>query len=306
MDRRGRLDVVRHVSAESSASDSRRRAAGGETIFQRRPEHDGLVRAGAFRSGEGLVIRLKTIQKCALLLALFASATAGASMADHSRRAQAAGIDVVTYPTGVKDVVVIVGVLPAGDAMAQSGNIAIPSIAGMMLDRGTKALDKFAIADRLDNVGASISFAVGVQSLELHGKCLKKDLPLVLGLIAAELRTPSLQAQEFAKAKQQFIGSLEASLQNTEGRAREAFGRTVFPGGHPNRPHSIAESLAAAKSATLDEVKAFHAKYYGPSHMTLIAVGDVAPAGVEAEVAKAFSGWTGGKTTVLPRPPGVP
>jgi len=173
-------------------------------------------------------------------------------MAENSHRAQAAGIDVVTYPTGVKDVVAIVGVLPAGDAMAPSGNIAIPTLAGMMLDRGTKALDKFAIADRLDNVGASISFAVGVQSLEIHGKCLKKDLPLVLGLIAAELRTPALQSQEFAKAKQQFIGSLEASLQNTEGRAQEAFGRTVFPEGHPNRPHSIAEYLVAAKSATLE------------------------------------------------------
>src|ERR1700730_12854876 len=215
MDRRGRLDVVRDVSAESSASDSRRRAEGCETVFQRRPEHDGLVRAGAFRSGEGLVIRLKMIQKCVLPLALFASATAGAGMAEHSHRAQAAGIDVITYPTGVKDVVVIVGVLPAGDAMA-SGNIATPTLAGMMLDRGTKALDKFAIADRLDNVGASISFTVGVQSLEIRGKCLKKDLPLVLGLIAAELRTPALQPQEFAKAKQQFIGSLEASLQNTE------------------------------------------------------------------------------------------
>jgi len=53
--------------------------------------------------------------------------------------------------------------LPAGDAAAQTGNIAIPSLAGMMLDRGTKALDKFAIADRLDNVGASISFVVGVK-----------------------------------------------------------------------------------------------------------------------------------------------
>ena len=43
------------------------------------------------------MIRLKMIQKCALPLALFASATAGASMADHSHRAQAAGIDVVSY-----------------------------------------------------------------------------------------------------------------------------------------------------------------------------------------------------------------
>jgi len=248
------------------------------------------------------MIHVQIVKKCVLSLALTASAAAGASMVENSHRSQTAGIDLVTYATGVKDVVVIVGALPAGDAMAQSGNIAIPTLAGMMLDRGTKSLDKFAIADRLDNVGASISFAVGVQSLEIHGKCLKKDLPLVLGLIAQELRTPALQSQEFAKAKQQFIGSLEASLQNTEGRAQEAFGRAVFPEGHPNRPHSIADYLAAAKSATIEEVKAFNAKYYGPAHMTLVAVGDVSPASVETEVAKAFSGWTGGQDYLRPAP----
>ena len=86
-----------------------------------------------------------------------------------------------------------------------------------------------------------ISFGVGTQSLEIRAKCLKKDLPLVLGLLAAELRTPALLAAEFAKAKQQFIGSLQESLQNTEARAQEAFARAIFPEGHPNRPHSVAE-----------------------------------------------------------------
>ena len=221
-------------------------------------------------------------------------------MAGQAHRAQAAGIDLVTYPTAVKEVVVDRWRhCRAGDAMAGQGNIAIPTLTGMMLDRGTKALDKFAIADRLENVGAEISFGVGTQSLEIHAKCLKKDLPLVLGLIAAELRTPALQAAEFAKAKQQFIGSLEASLQNTEGRAQEAFGSAVFPAGHPNRPHAIAEYLAAAKTATLDQVKAFHAKYYGPAHMTLILVGDVSP-DAQAEVEKAFAGWSGGQDYIRP------
>ncbi len=62
--------------------------------------------------------------------------------------------------------------------MAESGNIAIPTLSGMMLDRGTKALDKFAIADKLENVGAEIAFAVGTQTLKIRAKCLKKDLPL--------------------------------------------------------------------------------------------------------------------------------
>jgi len=251
------------------------------------------------------VIGKNVFKRCVLPVLLLASIGASANMAERAQRAEAAGIDVVTYPTAVKDVVVIVGVLPAGDAMAAPGNIAIPTLAGMMLDRGTKGLDKFAIADRLENVGAEISFAVGTQSLEIRAKCLKKHLPLVMGLIAAELRTPALQPSEFAKAKQQFIGSLQASLQNTEGRAQEAFGSAVFPADHPNHPHSVAEYMAAGKSATLEELKAFHAKYYGPAHMTLVLVGDVTADGAQKEVTQAFSGWTGGREYIRPARPAV-
>jgi zinc protease len=246
-----------------------------------------------------------------LLTALFlvsgaaAANFAAANVAEQSHRSQVAGIDLITYHTDVKKVVVILGSLPAGDAMAEPGNIAIPTLAGMMLDRGTKSLDKFAIAEQLDNVGAEIAFSVGTQSLEIRAKCLTKDLPLVIGLIAAELRTPALQLAEFNKAKQQFIGALEASAQNTEARAQEAFGRAIFPQGHPNRPHAVADYEAAAKAATLDELKAFHAKYYGPAHMTLVVVGDVAAPQTQAEIDKAFSGWTGGQDFVRPATPAV-
>ena len=241
-----------------------------------------------------------------VLAALFlVSGAAAASVADQSHRSQVAGVDLITYHTDVKDVVVILGSLPAGDAMAEPGNIAIPTLAGMMLDRGTKKLDKFAIAEQLDNVGAEIAFSVGTQSLEIRAKCLKKDLPLVIGLIAAELRTPALQLQEFNKAKQQFIGALEASAQNTEARAQEAFGRAVYPPGHPNRPHTVSDYKAAAKAATLDELKSFHAKYYGPAHLTLVVVGDVAAPEAQAEIDKAFSGWTGGQDYVRPAMPAV-
>jgi zinc protease len=238
-----------------------------------------------------------------LAVLLTAGGAAAASVADHSQRAPIAGIDLITYHTDVKDVVVILGSLPAGDAMAEPGNIAVPTLTGMMLDRGTKTLDKFAIAEQLDNVGAEISFGVGSQTLEVHAKCLKKDLSLVLGLIAAELRAPALQQQEFAKAKQQFIGALQASAQNTEARAQEAFGRAAFPQGHPNRPHLVTDYESAAKSATLEEVKAFHAKYYGPAHMTLLVVGDVDAPATQAEISTAFAGWSGGQDYVRPAAP---
>src|ERR1700729_816057 len=147
-----------------------------------------------------------------IMALLMSGSAAAANMADQTHRTKIDGIDLITYHTNVKDVVVILGVLPAGDAMAESGNIAIPTLSGMMLDRGTKSLDKFSISEKLDNVGAEISFAVGVQSLEIRAKCLRKDLPLIIDTMAAELRTPALLAAEFNKAKEQFIGELQTSL----------------------------------------------------------------------------------------------
>jgi zinc protease len=247
--------------------------------------------------------RLAAIAAAAVAATAATIMGASAAMVDNAHRSLVAGVDLITYQTGVKDVVVILGSLPAGDAMTGSGNIAIPTLTGMMLDRGTKTLDKFQIADRLDSVGAQISFGVGTQTLEIRAKCLKKDLPLVLGLIAAELRTPALSPAEFVKAKQQFLGSLQSSLQNTALRAQEAFARAIFPENHPNHPHTTEEYLAAVPSAVLGDVKSFHAKYFGPSHMTLVLAGDVPTAEAEGEVAKDFAGWTGGQDYVRPAAP---
>ena len=240
-------------------------------------------------------VRIVAITAC-----LAAASNGWANMADNSHRSQTAGIDLITYQTSVKQVVIVVGALPAGDAMAGSDNIAIPTLTGMMLDRGTKTLDKFAIAKQLDDVGAEISFGVGDQSLEIRAKCLTKDLPLVLRLMAAQLREPAMLASEFGKARQQFIGTLQESMHNTEERAREGFARAIFPEGHPNRPHSLEEFLIAAKSATLDQAKRFHARYYGPAHLTLVLAGDVPVAEAQAEIAKDFAGWTGGQDYIHP------
>ncbi len=65
----------------------------------------------------------------------------------------------------------------------------------------------------------------------------------------------------------------------------------------------MSEYIAAAKSANLEELKAFQARYYGPAHMTLVLAGDVADADTQAEVAKAFSGWSGGQDYIRPAKP---
>lgn len=216
-------------------------------------------------------------------------------IAPNAKRSKIAGIDVIAYPTGVKNVVTLRAALPAGRALAGAGNPSIPTLTGMLLDQGTRQQDKFAIVERLEAVGASIVFKVGIDVLEISAKSLKKDVPLVLALIAEQLRSPAFSSEEFAKAKNQFAGTLKRSLENTDFRAADAFSRVVYPQTHPNRNPPPEDLLAAIKAAKLEDVIAFHKENYGPAQMTLVAVGDLAMDQLQTEVGKSFSGWQGGR-----------
>ena len=250
---------------------------------------------------------LKMLSTGLLLLAgaSFAAPIIAAQIAQNIVRAKTAGIDLIAYPTAVKDVVTIMGSLPAGDAFAGAGNAAVPTLVGMMLDRGTKSEDQFKIAEELESVGAEINFEVGMQLVEIHAKCLKKDLPLVIRLIADQLRNPAFAPAEFAKAQQAAVGSLQHALESTNNRASEAFDRAIFPKGHPNRPASTQEMIAAVHGAKIEDLQRFHHEHYGPAHLTLIAVGDLDVHALQADVAKGFGGWTGGSDFLHAAAPAV-
>lgn len=223
------------------------------------------------------------------------AAHASAQIADKIVRAKIAGIDLIAYETAVENVVTFRGSLPAGDSFATEKNAAIPTLVGEMLDKGTTTQDKFAIAQKLENIGATIDFSVGGVMTEFRGKCLRKDLPLVMSLVAEQLRTPAFAEEEFAKLKKQLAGSLQRALESTDYRADQAFSETIFPKGHPNYAPPTKEFLTAIESASLADVRAFHAEYYGPAEATLVAVGDIDVEALKAEIARAFEGWTGGK-----------
>ena len=202
--------------------------------------------------------------------------------------------------TGVQEVVTLRGSLAAGDALSPDTNPALADLTGSMLDKGTTTHDKFVISQMLGDVGATISFHTDQNALNISGKCLKKDLPLVIGLISEQLRTPAFSAEEFAKLKTQFVGRMKRALEDTDFRAGDTFSRSIYPVGHPNRQAPVKELLAGAEKTTLEEVKAFHKKYYGPATLRLVLVGDVDVAVAQGEITKSFTGWTGGEAA--PRP----
>ena len=228
-----------------------------------------------------------------------ASASGGASntalVAPNVHRRKVAGLDVLTLKTTIKDVVTIRGVVGAGDIFNPPSNSAIADLTAGMLDKGTVRHDKFALAGLLEEVGAMLGFGTGTHTLNFSAKCLRKDLPLVLGLLAEQLRTPRFDPGEFAKLKKQMSGRYKRQLEDTDFRAENAFDRAIFPERHPNRPPAASKYLADIEAATLEQLKAFHAANYGPAIARLVAVGDVDDAAIDRAIGEAFAGWTGGK-----------
>jgi zinc protease len=227
-----------------------------------------------------------------------------AKISPNVRRRNISGVDVVTLKTGMKDVVTIRGVLNAGDVFNPPQNSAIADLTAGMLDKGTLKRDKFALAEMLEQVGATISFGTGSHTLNFTAKTLRKDLTLVLGLLAEQLRSPKFDPEEFAKLKKQIAGRYKRQMEDTDFRAGNAFSRAVFPAGHPNRPPEDEKYLADIESATLDQLRAFHIANYGPTGARIVAVGEIEDVTIDRALTDAFAGWKGGH--MLPDTPKTP
>jgi zinc protease len=244
----------------------------------------------------------------AVLAAAPISAGGGAAntalIAPRVHRRQVAGIDVLTLKTGIKDVITIRGVLGAGDVFNPPGNSAIADLTASMIDKGTTRRDKFAVAAVLEETGATLRFGTGTHTLNFSGKSLRKDLPLVVGLLAEQLRTPRFDAEEFAKLKPQLIGRHKRAMDDPDFRAGREFERALYPEGHPNRPPANEKYLADIEVTTIEQLRAFHAANYGPASARLVLVGDIDDAAVDAALTEAFKGWSGGRP--IPPAPKAP
>jgi zinc protease len=215
-------------------------------------------------------------------------------ISDNIKSSNVAGIKLLTAKTGVKDVITFTGSLPAGDSFSPEKNSAIADLTGHMLDKGTEKSDKFALAEKLENLGAELSFSVGKHNLGFNGKCLSKDVDEVIGLLAEQLRHPAFNQEEFEKLKLQRKGSLQRMLEETNTRASEKADSMLFPTGHPNHGTSIQKLIEDIELVTREDVVKFYSDYYGPKSMIFVLVGDLDVDKINSSVKKEFTGWSGG------------
>ncbi|WP_310994029.1 M16 family metallopeptidase [Aequorivita marina] len=209
-------------------------------------------------------------------------------------RKTVAGIDVIIKKTGAKGFVTVAGSFPIGAYFDGNNNDMVPTLTTAMLSKGTTKNDKFQFSQKLENLGVNIYVSSDNDNVKLSFKSLSKDVDTVLALLAEELRHPLFDEKEFDLLKQQFIGNMQPGLSDPGTQGNIALTQQLYPKGHPNYSPSIEESIKNIEDAKLEDLKAFHKKYFGPADMTLVAVGDVDAKTVYKSLEKNFNNWKGG------------
>jgi len=238
-----------------------------------------------------------------------ASSPAGKESADRASFAQRTlhrvlpnGITLDVLPNHAVPTVAVSGIVLAGRMHQPLGKPAVPELCSMMLQRGTTAHDKRAIAARLDGVGANLSISNDTYGATIAGSSLARDAKLLLSTLAEEMKSPSFPDSELKKAKAEMKSEILQGYDSTRQRAFERLTQASFPASHPYHAPTKDEMLASLEAARVADLRAFHKDRWVGSGVYLAVVGDVDPEAVLAQVQELFGGLPQGVRPAMDLP----
>jgi zinc protease len=204
-----------------------------------------------------------------------AKPAAGSFAKRTTRKVLANGIILDVVENHAVPTVAIRGLAFAGDTTAPSGRPAIATLTARMLARGTKTRTKEQIGALLDSVGATRGYATNVTDTNINANGLSRDLPLLVEILADELKNPAFAAEELAKAKKELENAYLQAADNTSTRAFERLQQLVYREGHPYFAPGKDKLVASATAATAEELRAFHKERYSGANLIFAVAGDV-------------------------------
>ncbi len=210
--------------------------------------------------------------------------------ADRLQITRAGYADVYMLPMPVHDVVSFRGSFRAYPDFAVHEEV-VQNVLVALLDKGTRTMDQYVVADRLENMGAQLSFSTDGFLVEFSGRALRKDVPEVLQLLAMQLREPALADEQFVVAHARTMASVQRSMEQTGSLATGALSRRLFDTSHPNHIPTPTTELATLQELTPEMVRAYHASHFGATNLNIVLVGDLSPQTYTDALESTFGDW---------------
>jgi zinc protease len=223
-----------------------------------------------------------------------------------TQRIEIGGLKVAVLPKGARGGAVnAVLTLRFGDEKTLFGQGELPEFVAAMLDKGTATLSRQQIQDKLDALRTEmrISGAGGVVTVSLTSR--RETLPDAIALVGEVLRNPSFPPEVLDELKRAALADIEQQRKEPDALADNAVSRAMnpYPRGDVRYTSSFDEMVADINAVTVDQLRAFHKRFYSAARSEFGAAGDMDVAEVRSALDKSLGGWAGGEPyTRVPRP----
>ncbi len=208
------------------------------------------------------------------------------------------GLQLLVQRVPANPTVFIRGVVRTSPSFDPPGKEGLGEVTSSLMPWGSAKYDAETQRKLGDDRAARFSFGT---SFGAHGAA--SDFPLLLDVLADDVRHPLLPPDKFTLVRSQ-LGAYAARRSLQAGfQAERLFDAALYPAGDPALRVAGARSIA---SVTLDDVKAYHARFVRPDLITLVVVGDVDPAEVRRRVVAAFGDWSATGPKPDPHLPPIP
>jgi zinc protease len=205
------------------------------------------------------------------------------------------GIKLVLFPKKTRGGMVSAVVnIRFGDEKSLFGKSTDGELAGALLMRGTKTLNKQQIQDETDRLKAQININGSVNGANANIRTSAANLPDALRLVRDLFRESTFPDAEFEQVRLQHIEGAESGKTDPQTLVTTEFGRHMnehYPKGDVRYVDTLDESIDELKAAKLDDVRQFYHQFYGPGEGEIVISGQFDPAEIKKLVGELFGDW---------------
>jgi zinc protease len=200
---------------------------------------------------------------------------------------------------------VVLGItLRRGAASESPGSAGLASFTADLMERGAGDRDALALAQAVEELGASLAVFAGWDSMGVHVSGLARDADRLLEILADVARRPRFEAGEAERVRGETLAALERALDDPGTLAAWHVSRAIYGDHRYGLPQGGSPETVSALDA--EAARAFHRDVFVPSDAIFSASGDFEPEVLLARVQALFGDWQGAAPPADAPPPPDP
>lgn len=183
----------------------------------------------------------------------------------------------------------ISGIIKTGTIYDPIDKIGLASIcASVMRSGGTVSREPDVLNEELESMAASVEVGMSPEYGSVSLSTMAEDIEKGLEIFADVLRNPAFREDKLDLRKQQAIEAIRRRNDNPIQLAWRNFSSILYGKEHPFGWYSEIETV---ESITVEDLKAFHSKYYHPNNIMLSITGDFDTESLINQLESVFAGW---------------